>query len=84
MLSQLQHIKINLGQYRDDSIGVISMNPRQTELAKKEICKIFKQNDLSITIDVNHKVVNFLDVTLDLSSELYKPFMKPKDCPPQE
>ena len=53
----------------------------QTELANKEICKIFKQEKLSITIEVNHKVTDFLDVTFDLNSGLYKPFMKPNDIP---
>ena len=50
--------------------------PRQ-----KEMCKIFRNYDLKITIDVNHKIVNFLDVTFDLESGLFKPFMKPNDIP---
>ena len=46
-----------------------------------KICKIFKANKLSITIEVNLKVVNFLDITLDLNSGVYKPYMKPNDNP---
>ena len=45
------------------------------------MCRIFQTFNLKITIDVNHKVVNFLDITLDLDSELYKPYMKPNDTP---
>ena len=63
ILSLLQHLNVNLGLYRDDGLGVTSMTPRQTELAKKEICKMFKQEKLSITIEVNHKVTDFLDLT---------------------
>ena len=81
MLSQLQHLNINLGKYRDDALGVTSMTPRQADIAKKEICKIYKQNSLSIEIQVNAKTVDFLDINLDLRTGIYKPFMKPNDCP---
>ena len=52
------------------------LTARQTELVKKEICKIFKKENLSITIEVNQKFTDFLDVTFDLSSNLFKAFMK--------
>ena len=81
ILSLLQFLKINFGLYRDDGLGVSLLTARQTENLKKEICKVFKENKLSITIEVNHKVVNFLDITLDLNSGLYKPYMKPNDSP---
>ena len=81
LLSLLQHLKMNLGVYRDDALGVLETTPRQAELIKKEVCKIFKQQNLSITIEVNLKVVNFLDVTLDLNSGLFKPYTKPNDTP---
>ena len=81
MLSQLQHLNINLGKYRDDALGVTSMTPRQADIAKKEICKIYQQNSLSIEIQVNAKSVDFLDINLDLRTGIYKPFMKPNDCP---
>ena len=44
---------------------------------KKEMCKIFKPNSLQITIEANKKVVDFLDITLDLRTEIYKPYKKP-------
>ena len=46
---------------------------------KQEITQIFKTNGLKITIEANKKTINFLDVTLDLKSESYKPFMKPNN-----
>ena len=81
ILAQLKHLNIKIGLYRDDALGITSMTPRQADLMKKEICKIFKQMKLSITIDVNVKTVNFLDITLDLNTGIYKPFMKPNDTP---
>ena len=81
MLSQLQHININVGLFRDDGLGVSQMTRRQTELAIQEISRIFKLNDLSITSNVNHKQVDYLDVNLDLSSGLFKPYKKENDCP---
>ena len=81
ILSKLKHLIMNFGLYRDDGLGVTTLTPRQTDLMKKEICKIFKEEQLSITIDVNMKVVNYLDVTLDLNTGLYKPYMKENDIP---
>ena len=43
------------------------------------MCRIFGEYNLRITIDVNHKIVNFLDVTFNLDSGVYKPYMKPND-----
>ena len=81
ILSKLQPMNINVGLYRDDALGVLDCRPRQAELKKKEICRIFKELNLSITIEVNVKVVNFLDITLDLSKGIYKPYMKPGNTP---
>ena len=55
--------------------------PRQLEGIKKQICAVFKDEGLAITIEANKKEVNFLDVTMDLRDGLYKPFIKPNDNP---
>ena len=47
---------------------------------KKEMCQIFKDNGLNITIDANKKVVDFLDIAVDLRTGSYKPYKKPNDC----
>ena len=44
-----------------------------------EICKIFRSNNLQISIDVKKKLIDFLDVTLDLRYNSYKPFRKAKN-----
>ena len=41
------------------------------------MCKIFKHNNLQITIEANKKVVDFLDITLNLRTAIYKPYKKP-------
>ena len=81
LLSQLSDLSIHVGLYRDDGLCACGLNPRQTELIKKKICKVFKDNDLSITVDANAQNVNFLDINLDLETGLFKPYMKPNDKP---
>ena len=81
MLSCLQPLNLNIGLYKDDALGVPRMTPRQADICKKEVCKIFQKHNLSITIEVNLKVVNFLDITLDLNSGVFKPYMKPDNLP---
>ena len=41
--------------------------------------RIFNENDLQIEIKCNLKIVDYLDVTLDLNNGSYKPFRKPND-----
>ena len=45
------------------------------------MCKIFENNGLKVTIEANAKEVNFLDVTLNLSNSIYKPYMKENNVP---
>jgi hypothetical protein len=67
--------------YRDDGLGITSSTPRQTEKLRQSIIKVFKAHKLNITIEVGLPKVDFLDVTLDLDKELYKPYRKPGDRP---
>ena len=73
ILSLLQQIHgKSMGLYRDDGLGISTLSAKQTEKAKQNICKVFSDNGLRITFEVNKKVVNFLDVTLDLKTGQYK------------
>ena len=47
------------------------------ENTKKEICRIFNNNGLRITIEANKQIINFLDVTFNLNRSTYQPFTKP-------
>ena len=42
---------------------------------------MFKDYGLSITIETNIRIVNFLDTTFDLMNNTYKPYQKPNDEP---
>ncbi|KAK3745521.1 hypothetical protein QZH41_009918, partial [Actinostola sp. cb2023] len=44
-----------IGLYRDDGLVFFKEPPREMEKIKKSICKIFKENELSITIEANKK-----------------------------
>ena len=81
ILSQLEHLDINVGLYRDDGLAISNKTPKQTEKIKKEICRIFKENGLAITIEANKKVVDFLDITLELNTGTFRPFSKPNNTP---
>ncbi|MCP3852632.1 MAG: hypothetical protein GY694_20755, partial [Gammaproteobacteria bacterium] len=84
----LQSIKnkfpeINAGLYRDDGLGTLKRTPKnKLERLKKDLHKMFKEDfGLSITLDTNLTIVNFLDVTLDLHNEKFYPYRKPNDTP---
>ena len=55
--------------------------PRKIEIIKKDICSIFNNHGLKITIQANKKIVDFLDVSLNLSTQKYQPFTKPNNIP---
>ena len=59
LLSQLQHLGIEIGAYRDDFLAACKFSPQKTEKIKKEICTIFEKNGLKITITANLKIVDF-------------------------
>ena len=77
LLSQLQHLDVNIGLYRDDGLAISNAAPRDTKNIKKEICRVFNQNGLRITIEANKQIINFLDVTFNLNNSTYQPFTKP-------
>jgi hypothetical protein len=82
MMSRLAHIKdLNLIIYRDDVLGVTRATSRQQEKMRQAIVKTFSDYGLSITIFINLKAVNFLDVTLNLEENTFRPYRKPGDRP---
>ena len=58
---------------------VTNQTPREAEMTKRRLCRMFKENDLKISVEANKKVADFLDITLDLSTGSYKPYKKPDD-----
>ena len=62
-------------------MGITTASARLQEKIKQEIIRIFAANGLSLTIDINLRSVQFLDVCLDLETGIFKPFIKPGDRP---
>ena len=74
--------EVELGLYRDDGLGYYKNIPGpQSERLKKRIVRFFRDNGLNLTIEFNMNKVNFLDVTFDMDSGKYWPYMKPNDQP---
>ena len=48
---------------------------------RKDIIKLFKEHGLSITIETNIKIVNYLDIQMNLNDNTYKPFRKANNLP---
>ena len=57
------------------------MSGTEANRISKKIIKLFKENNLSITIETNLRKTDFLDVTLDLESGKFFPYRKPNDLP---
>ena len=81
LLSKLQRLGIIVGLYRDDGLALSPFSPQETENVKKQISKIFNDHGLKVTINANLKVVDYLDITLDLMTGLHRPFVKPNTKP---
>ena len=74
--------KSNIDLYRDDGLGIFqNVSKPEIERKKKVIVKVFKGCSLTITIQCNLKIVDFLDVTFDLENNVYKPFRKENNNP---
>ena len=74
---QLSHIykKYNTGLYRDDNLAVFrNTSGPQAEKIEKHFQSIFHKNNLSI-VNCNLKILDYLDVTLNLSDGSYKLFI---------
>ena len=71
----------SIGLYKDDGLAAFNAKPQQIEKIKKGFCKIFRENDLKITVEANMTKVNFLDVTLDLQSGKHYPYTKEGNIP---
>ena len=67
-----------IGLYRDDGLGVVENRPGPAlDRCRKDIIHTFKMLGLRVTIEVNLKEVNYLDLAMSLNSGTYRPYMKP-------
>ena len=66
-----------IGLYRDDGLGCFqNLSGSEAGKVKKKLCKIFKPSELSITVECNLEITDFLDVTFDLRTDKYYPYRK--------
>ena len=69
--------KENCGLYRDNGLILMrNKNGQKTDRIRKQVIKIFKEIGFKIAIKTNLKVVDFLDITFNLSNGTYKPYRK--------
>ena len=69
--------KTGIGLYRNDGLAIFKKitGPKSAKV-KKDIQKLFKENELDIVIQCNMKTVNYLDVMLNLEDSIYRPYQK--------
>ena len=62
--------KKDFGLYRDDGLGILrNTSGPEADPKHKNIIKIFKESGLSITCEVNKKIVDFLGVRFNLNDQ---------------
>ena len=72
--------KKNVGLYRDDGLCMVKdISGPQSEQMKKSFQNLFNENELKIEIQCNLKVVDDLDVTLNLNDGTHKLYRKPNE-----
>ena len=72
----------DVGLYCDDGLAVHrDISGSETDRIRKDLIKRFGALGLKITIRTFLKIVNFLDLTFDLSTGKYCPFRKPNAQP---
>ena len=69
----------NFGLYRDDGLCTLKATPKEIEQTKKQLCQIFNEHQLKITVEANLKTVKYLDVNLNLVTGKHSPFTKPNN-----
>ena len=72
----------SIGLYRDDGLAAFEgIGSRTADKIRKNFSAIFNETGLNITVQAHLKVVNYLDITLDLNSGKYYPYRKPNNPP---
>ena len=72
----------SIGLYQDDGLGVLRKSPgSKADRIRKDITKVFADLCLRITIQTNLEIANFLDLSLNMSSESFYLFRRPNDQP---
>ena len=74
--------KKDFGLWKDDGQGILrNTSGPEADQKRKNIIKIFKECGLSITCEINKKIVDFLDVRFNLNDQTYEPYRKTNNEP---
>ena len=74
---ELEFPELEGGVYRDDALFLVkNMSRGEIERLKKRVRAFYRTYNLQIIFESNMKVVNFLDVTLELDTGKFRPFHK--------
>ncbi len=65
---ELRDIPVCAGLYRDDMLLLSGLNAQHNERLRKGLHDFFRGLGLGIKLEVNKKIVDFLDVTLNLTT----------------
>ena len=79
--SNLGISKQECGLYRDDGLIITRKSKRELDILRKKLHKLFTPLGLNITVNSGTKQVDFLDVTLDLTTGTFQPYRK-ETAPP--
>ena len=74
-MSQLTHLDVNVELYRDDGVATCTKTPKQVEAIKREMYK--NRTACKSLLKPPKKVVDFLEITLDLRKAIYKSYKEP-------
>ena len=73
----------NVGLYRDDGLTEIeNSNGPKMDNIRKDIINMFKEENLSITIDINLSATDFLDISLSHPLDVFPLQMSNQHCLP--
>ena len=84
ILSKVSEIipKEKFGIYRDDFLSCVRLTGRESEKLAQKMKKLFNDEfDLKITVEHNIKTVNFLELTMSLENDSFRPYRKDEKPP---
>ena len=69
--------KNSFGLYTDDSLkNFRNYNSHENDKVRKDFMKLFKDYQLNLDIKYNLKTVDYLDISFNLNTGIYKPLCK--------
>ena len=80
-LNKLTNLCSIMASHFDGLAAFRNMGPRTADKVRKRFVDCFAEFGLKITIQTNLKIVNYLDISLNLINGTYQPYRKPENAP---